>query len=64
MSETNWCFIWSCSEVNKMITRTDPVIYKVVLLKTSAEGFLWLVVQYRVNTGHKGVGSVSFPKQS
>ena len=20
--KTNWCFIWSCSEVNKMITRT------------------------------------------
>ena len=25
--KTNWHFIWSCSEIDKMITRTDPMIY-------------------------------------
>ena len=24
--ETNWRFVWSCSEIDKMITRTDPMI--------------------------------------
>ena len=26
--ETNWHFVWSCSEIDKMITRTDPMIVK------------------------------------
>ena len=25
--KTNWHFIWSCSEIDKMITRTDPMIF-------------------------------------
>ena len=25
--ETNWRFIWSCSEIDKMISRTDPMIW-------------------------------------
>lgn len=33
-------------------------------LKTSSESFLWLFVQYSVDTGHKGAGRVSFPNQS
>ena len=24
--KTNWHFVWSCSEIDKMITRTDPMI--------------------------------------
>ena len=24
--KTNWHFVWSCSEIYKMITRTDPMI--------------------------------------
>ena len=26
--KTNWHFVWSCSEIDKMITRTDPMIPK------------------------------------
>ena len=25
--KTNWHFVWSCSEIDKMITRTDPMIF-------------------------------------
>ena len=32
-------------------------------LKTSSESFLWLFVQYSVDTGHKGAGRVSFLNQ-
>ena len=31
--KTNWHFVWSCSEIDKMITRTDPMILSQAWLK-------------------------------